>query len=126
MLLKRQPSTDDGTLGELFDDDGNHLCYTIELPWKENLPDKSCIPLGTYEFNRYISPKHGSVWIARDVPNRTNIEIHPANLADELLGCIGVGDTIGNIDGMVAVLNSRSTFRMLLSTLADSFSLTIQ
>ena len=124
MILIRQPSTTE-TFGELRND-GNHLCYTIELPWLDNEPDKSCIPPGTYEFNKYISPKHGFVWLARNVPNRTEIEIHPANFASDLLGCIGVGDSIGQISGVNAVLNSQETFAMLKATLPDSFNLTIQ
>jgi hypothetical protein len=126
MLLIRQPSTPDGTLGELRDDDNNHLCFTIERPWLDNKPDVSCIPPGRYEFSRYISPKHGSVWKANNVPNRTFIEIHPANLADELEGCIGVGSAIGSIDGKPAVLASQETFKMLQSKLPDDFILTIQ
>ena len=126
MILTRQPSTPDGTLGELRDDQGCFLCYTIELPWFDNEPDKSCIPAGTYDFARYVSPKHGSVWMAHNVPGRSAIEIHPANLADELLGCIGVGSSIGQIDKLPAVLNSQNTFKMLLSTLPDEFTLTIK
>lgn len=125
MKVVREPSTEDGTIGTWYNADGSKLCLTIELPWLENEPDKSCIPAGTYQFCRYISPKHGSVWMARDVPGRTNIEIHPANMACELLGCLGVGSVLGDIDGVSAVLNSQATFRMLQSVLPDNFYLTI-
>jgi hypothetical protein len=126
MKLIREPSTPDGTRGTWYDDDSSRLCYTIELPWLQNEPDKSCIPSGVYEFVKYLSPKHGfDVWLAQDVPGRSDIEIHPANLASELLGCIGTGDTLGDIDGRIAVLNSQVTFRMLMSKLPDSFYLTI-
>ncbi len=60
-----------------------------------------------------------------NVPNRTNIEIHPANLASELLGCIAPGDSLGKIDGIPAVLNSKQTFFMLQLTLPETFTLTI-
>lgn len=126
MKIVRQPSEDSGTLGAWYDDQGNKLCYTIELPWHNNHPQLSCIPTGTYEFAAYVSPKHGTVWMAHNVPDRSFIEIHPANLASELLGCIGVGDTIGTIDGQPAVLNSRNTFKMLESRLPDDFMLTIE
>lgn len=126
MKLIREPSTPDGTRGTWYGDDGERLCYTIELPWADNHPDLSCIPSGSYEFEKYFSPKHGFwVWEALNVPGRQDIEIHPANLSSELLGCIGVGDTLGDIDGHVAVLNSQATFRMLMSRLPDSFYLTI-
>lgn len=126
MKLIREPSTPDGTRGTWYNDDGSVLCYTIELPWDENIPHKSCIPRGTYEFEYYFSPKHGfTVWQALNVPQRGNIEIHPANLASELLGCIAPGDTLGDIDGKIAVLNSQKTFKMLMSRLPESFQLTI-
>lgn len=115
------------TLGEWRDDDNNHLCYTIELPWLNNHPMKSCIPAGTYTANSYFSPKHGfNVWRLAGVPDRSFIEIHPANFVSDLLGCVGVGDSQGQINGVPAVLNSQETFKMLLSTLPDSFTLTIQ
>ncbi|MGH9351264.1 MAG: DUF5675 family protein, partial [Terriglobia bacterium] len=81
--------------------------YSIELPWRDNHPDLSCIPPGEYELRRYISPKHGKtfcfhnpvlgVWAlpamipAGIVGARSLSEIHAANWADELLGCVGLG-----------------------------------
>lgn len=126
MKLIREPSTPNGTRGTWYDDSGERLCYTIELPWNNNHPQTSCIPSGVYEFEHYFSPKHDfMVWKAVDVPGRDSIEIHPANLASELLGCIGTGDTLGDIDGHIAVLNSKATFNMLMMKLPDSFYLTI-
>lgn len=126
MILTRTQSLPDGTFGNLADNDGNQLCLTVELPWLDNHPQISCIPIGTYEVNTYFSPKHGfNVWRLANVPQRNEIEIHPANLASELLGCIGVGDTMGGIDGVTAVLNSQNTFKMLQSKLPDSFTLVI-
>lgn len=126
MKLIREPSTPDGTRGTWYDDDGDRLCVTIELPWADNHPDKSCIPSGCYEFVKYFSPDHKfEVWKAVGVPGRADIEIHPANLASQLLGCIGVGDRFGDLNGHIAVLNSQSTFKMLMSTLPESFYLTI-
>lgn len=125
MRLERQPSTPNGTFGEWFLDDGSHLCFTVELPWLDNEPDKSCIPCGTWEFNKYISPKHGNVWRAHGIPDRSEIEVHPANWARQLLGCIAPGDAIGMLEGVPAVLNSDETFAMLLTTLPDKFFLTI-
>lgn len=126
MILTRQPSTTQ-TFGELTDDDGKHVCFTIELPWLYNHPMKSCVPTGTYQVNTYFSPSHGfNVWRLADVADRSEIEIHPANFASQLLGCIGVGSAIDEICGVPAVLDSQVTFKMLLSVLPDSFTLTIQ
>ena len=120
MKLVRSPSDSSGTFGVLYNDNMKVLCFTVELPWLDNHPQTSCIPIGYYNVEKYNSPKHGDVWQIMNVPNRSNIEIHPANLASELLGCIGVGDTIGKIEGMPAVLNSQKTFKLLKCNLKNS------
>lgn len=126
MKLIRQPSQPGGTLGTWYNDDGSILCRTIELPWDDNEPDKSCIPAADYVFRKYLSPHLGYwVWRADDVQARNNIEIHIANRARQLLGCIGVGMAFGEIDGELAVLNSQIAFNMLTFKLPDMFTLSI-
>ena len=122
--LIRKKSNNDGTLGELKHD-GSHLCFTIELPWLDNHHQTSCIPIGNYNVEKYQSPKHGQVWQVMNVPNRYNIEIHGANTINDLLGCIGVGSSIGTIGGLPAVLNSQKTLSYLRAVLPDNFTLEI-
>ncbi len=65
------------------------LGYTIELPWKDNAKQVSCIPEGRYRLVRRKSKKYGDHFLVKDVPNRQLILIHPANDAvKELKGCI--------------------------------------
>lgn len=65
-------------------------CYLLE-----NLA--LAIPLGTYRITLYDSPKHGpNTPLLNGVPGRTFIEIHPANWAHELLGCLAPGKEMGN------------------------------
>lgn len=65
------------------------LCYTIELPWRNNELNRSCIPEGTYVLKRRYSPKFRWHLEVKDVPGRSYILIHPANhAARELKGCI--------------------------------------
>ncbi len=123
--LIRQPSTPDGTLGIWLNQDGTKLCKTIELPWLDNHPQTSCIPAMPVTFERFISPKHGQVWVATNVPDRSEIEVHNANQSKQLLGCIGVGNTFGTLDGLPAVLNSVDTLNMLRATLPANFTLNI-
>lgn len=81
----RGPSTDEGTFG-LFSFGINNL-KSLELPWRDNLPKVSCIPPGTYECRLVLSPKFGRVYEVKNVPNRSHVLIHSANLAgDEKLG----------------------------------------
>ncbi len=123
--LNRMSDSGQETFGTLLSPDGTHLCVTIERPWLDNHPDTSCIPVGTYTFNRFQSPHNGDVWRAESVPNRSAIEIHSANFAKQLEGCIAVGDTIGEIGGIPAVLNSKLTLSKLHAILPDNFNLTI-
>lgn len=115
----------DRTQGIWLNDDGSQLCCTMELPWHDNHPQISCIPEGSYTFDNYESPKHGQVWMAQNVPNRSNIEIHNANFASQLLGCIGVGNSFGSINLTPAVLNSVNTLNKLRAELPSTFNLTI-
>src|SRR5882757_6858222 len=77
-----------GTNGQLLYD-GKRICYTIELPWKDNVPRVSCIPPGRYALAKRYSPKFGRHLQLVNVPGRQWILIHPANDALlELEGCI--------------------------------------
>lgn len=86
-------------IGELFVN-GTRECFAIELPelfqGKPNVSRRCCIPPGTYEIELYASPhNHRLVPLLRNVAGRDMIEIHIANRPEELLGCIGVGQTRG-------------------------------
>ena len=77
-----------GTNGIIFNG-AQHVCRTIELPWKHNEKQVSCIPEGRYELRDRYSKKYGSHLILHGVKGRSYILIHPANSAlQELKGCI--------------------------------------
>ena len=68
---------------------GELICYTIELPWRDNRRNRSCIPEGRYRLLRTRTRhfRHGLQLL--DVPGRSGIRIHAANdAAAELRGCI--------------------------------------
>jgi hypothetical protein len=73
----------DRTEGKIILPDGS-LLFSIERPEESANP---CIPEGSYLFERDLTGKH-RWWRVLDVDGRTNIEIHPANYAHQLLGCI--------------------------------------
>lgn len=126
MKIQRQPSTDEGTFGEFFDDQGTHICYTAELPWNDNHPETSCIPAGTYQVIPHSSANHPNVWEISEVPSRTAILIHNGNLPlTDSKGCIIVGEFIGTLQDAPAVLNSNATLAMLRNVLPQNFSLEI-
>ncbi len=74
----------------------------------EKVYGRSAMPLGRYRLELYQSPKHGLVPLFVDVPGFTYTEIHAANTANQLLGCIAVGQrrTENGVSGCKPVLNA--------------------
>ena len=117
---------DDCTLGILTY--GDFKCFTLELPWKNNERNVSCIPraLG-YKGEKHQSPANGPVIAINNVLNRTYIQIHSANFLRQLKGCIAVGDSIKFLDGdsLPDVTNSKNTLKALLAVLPDNFMIEV-
>lgn len=132
MILERFSYTETETMGRLIA--GDWRCWTIERAWQPSktpggLPFHSCVPDGRYDLVRYRSPKRGPVLCLINPAlgvfmqeydrhedrsgsrvGRYMIQIHPANMAHELAGCIAPGRTqIQTADGP-AVRYSRDTF----------------
>ena len=78
-----------GTFGCLQIDGWN--CVTLEREWLNNAHNISCIPQGGYICSIIDSPKHGYCYQVTGVPDRSNIEIHVANVMQEVEGCIALG-----------------------------------
>jgi hypothetical protein len=134
--ITRSPSTPNGTFG-IFSIDGVPTCVTCELPSLNNAPNVSSIPASpldpatglpiSYHCIRHLSAKFplGNTWEITNVPNRTGILIHNANDTADLEGCVAVGSSFGQVNGLPAVLNSVATLTMLNQKLGESFDLTI-
>lgn len=131
--LFRLQRSDQGTEGMLVVDDFN--CKTLELPWRNNQPQISCIPAGEYNVEIRLSNKYGRIYWVRKVPDRTYILIHSGNFAGDIskgfkshvMGCILLGKKRGFLGGQVAVLNSRITVRDFMETMDyEPFTLNIQ
>lgn len=90
--LIRTVKAADHTEGKLSMD-GLFFAYTLERPDDgKNTPFQSAIPEGTYPVTKRWSHKLGrDVLAVGKVPDRDDIEIHPANLVSELSGCIAPG-----------------------------------
>lgn len=103
------------------------LCGTLELPWKGNRVQESCIPPGTYRLKRINSPKHGITFGIMDVDGRSNCLIHSANKPSQLLGCIALGEQFGYLDGKPALLASGDAMREFMTVMTgyDDAYLTI-
>lgn len=109
--LKRIAETPDATYGVLIYK-GTPFCLTLELPWKENKSNISCIPKGRYAFTLRYSPSFKYVTpILHSVPGREYILIHKGNSPADTAGCILVGEQFDG--GRIA--HSGKAFDELLS-----------
>jgi hypothetical protein len=126
ITLKR--ITDDGvqTLGHLHLGNGK-VYQTLELAWKNNERQRSCIPKGTYKVKKRTSAKYGEHFHILNVPNRDMILIHHANFHNQLLGCIAPGKGLSDLnkDGKLDVTSSRQAMKELLAALPNNFELEI-
>lgn len=117
--------TDHGTEGILVCN-GFH-CFTMELPWRENKKNISCIPAGTYNVKIRYSHKYRQVYWVMKVEGRTYILIHAGNWAGDIAkglkthsnGCILTGKYHGRLQGQRAVLLSRVTLRRFMNHMKD-------
>lgn len=109
-------STNMGTFGKLTLQ-GKEVCCTVERPWMDNLPFKSCIPAGIYDIHPVNSPKFGETYQVIDVEGRTHILIHKANKPSELHGCIAPVSSFGLLDGEWCGFGSGDAYYPLMNLL---------
>jgi hypothetical protein len=124
---------DDGvqTLGNLSVYEGTDLiwtCKTVELPWRNNNRNVSCIPTGVYKCDWSYSPKFKTnVFEVTGVPERSGIRIHVANYVRQLHGCIALGYCYKDIDndGQMDIAMSRICLEAFQEIMYEQFTLTI-
>lgn len=113
----------DCTLGRLLVTATGWRCFTLELPWRGNAASVSAVPEGLYPYRVATSPRTGKpvIWID-NVPERTAIQIHPANYTRQIEGCTAVGDSVRDLDGDTVpdVTNSEATLYKLLAKIPDT------
>lgn len=129
LVLNRDTTSEHGTFGRLIRA-GLQIAATCELPWNNNTRRISCIPKGIYLCTLTKSPSKNKqvdymVYKINEVPGRDDILIHIANWPSELLGCIGVGRNITELNGKPAVDHSTDTMKALLNSLPRIFNLQV-
>jgi hypothetical protein len=127
----RDETGDEGTFSlGMLTEGGQRLGWWnfIELPWRDNAPERSCIPPGTYTARVVDSEHfHRKVYALEGVPGRAAIEMHPGNFAgdvalgfhSDLKGCMAPGTARSELlapSGVMqkAVLNSAQALDELL------------
>lgn len=96
----------------------------LELPWHDNAPQTSCIPIGEYVMEYTLSSRfHEMMWAVKDVKDRAGIRIHAGNYAGDkltnsegcLLPCLQWADING--DGVIDGTASKRALAMLAQQL---------
>jgi hypothetical protein len=137
MVLERFLDHEDlGVFGKLFIN-GKFQCYTVEQPWNDNKPYKSCVPVGEYELIEYRSPKYSDTYALENPDlhvyakqedahdkDRFACLLHSANWSHQLQGCIAFGQELswGNHkdkDPALMVTNSRYTTGTVLRVIKN-------
>ena len=76
------------TLGILVINKDHPPIFVLELPWRKNETDVSCIPTGTYGIKPFNSSIHKECYKLLNVPERTDVLIHIGNYLKDTKGCI--------------------------------------
>ena len=117
-ILTRMDSGDQGNFGRLIA--GAFACFTGELPWRDNAPSISCVPVGFYRVVWAWSPRFRTYkYRLLEVRDRAGILKHAANLMGDvalgfraqLNGCIALGERLGWMDRQKALLLSQPAVR---------------
>lgn len=125
------------TLGSLYAPDRTLIAKTMELPWKENKNNVSCIPEGIYVVKK-MAPGFGrdyGYFRFMSVPKRginkvlgmSTILIHRITYVKDLKGCIGVGGRFADLnkDGVPDMVESGKTLQWMYENLPKEFEIDI-
>lgn len=118
LFLKRAPSKNECTLGDLYLND-EWVCFTLEDKVRDGpkVPGKTAIPAGTYSVTIDLSSRFGRLMPhVLDVPGFTGIRIHPGNTAENTDGCI----LVGNTKGVSSIGASRAAYSVLFALLGEA------
>lgn len=92
--------------------------FTLENPKRETSKDDR-IPAGTYQCVPFSGKKYKNVYHVLNVPNRSAILIHWGNTEKDTEGCILLGNRVGEINGLPAVLDSKKCFARFRELIGD-------
>jgi len=104
-------------------------CKTLELEWKNNARNISCLPAGFFTIKWEHSARFNrNLWELKGVPGRSEAKIHVANYYTQIQGCIGVGDMHTHINGdaIPDVRNSSVTLNRLHEVMHPQVESTIR
>jgi hypothetical protein len=135
LLTKSNEEATYGT-GTVFNEDNTPMFEfkTLELPWKDNHHNVSCIkpaPGGTLDYLVHKMPPTAKrpyeYFHVQHVEEREGILWHPGNYTRQIKGCLLPGESFVDLDkdGIVDITNTTATLKILTALLPDKFKLTI-
>lgn len=95
LTLRRISQDEIATLGRIEDEENSVWCVTLELPWRDNQHDASCVPAGSYLCRRAMHHQKYEVFRLQNVPGREAIDLHIGNSVHDTLGCPLLGTDYG-------------------------------
>jgi len=103
------------------------FCETLEPADNENAQNISSIPAQQYICKRIDSPKYSDTFEITNVPERSHVLFHPGNTRSHTRGCVMLGQYVGKLKELRAVINSGDTFKQFMAIMTgyDEFHLTI-
>lgn len=119
LVLRRQTSSEHCTIGELYDEQGLFICWTLEdvvreMPhvpvheWK--VKGDTAIPQGRYSITITKSERfQKDLPLLNMVPGFAGIRIHPGNTHEDTEGCILPGEKVAG----ESIVESRKAFGKL-------------
>ena len=103
MKLFRRIETPYGAFGEVYHEH-KRICYSLEQNYRNNQRFISSVPKGKYALEQHDSKKFGKtvalvnteldVYHYKHSEGRYAILVHPANIVDQLQGCIALGKSL--------------------------------
>ena len=136
VVLYRFHQSEHQTLGMLVVKTANLVTTlpTLELPWRDNENQVSCIPASNwYHAEPRSSEKFGQHFgvyqrNGEEVVGRTAVLIHAGNKVEHTHGCILVGSSFADIDqdGLTDVTGSRMALARLVELFPDGFDFEIR
>ena len=134
--LRRVFTCDQGTVG-ILRSRKDEICFVLELPWRENKRNISCIPSGEYRTTylpRSGSGRYRDVYHVQEVWQRSGILVHTGNYAgatdkgykSHSCGCLLPASSIRSSNGqLIGILSAQALKRIHLATNRQPFTLSI-
>lgn len=136
LILTRTEATQDGIFSELTDENGTHVCVTLEHAYDSGEGNGSYAPKlkpGTYQCvrgqHRLAKMKLPfTTFEITGVPGHTNILFHVGNYNDDSEGCILLGKMTTYLENHKCITHSKDTFAsfMDMQNKVDEFTLTVK